>query len=273
VPTSATDGPTQRLFEVASRTHPGCVRELNEDCCVTFCLDESAGLLVADGVSGENGGDTASRTAVEVAFNTLRTEEDALRPERRVREAVQRANLAVYEQALARAELRGMSTTLTAVLLERNELYAAHVGDCRLYLLRAGRLLQLSRDHTVSGARVRLGLLSKARARNHPGRAKLTRGLGRDLIANIDQIRLRIVEHDLLLVCSDGIHGMLEDDEITALCLDSSADGACRGLVESANRRGAPDNVSAAVARVVGAVPSNQEERSRFDLLNWARGR
>jgi serine/threonine protein phosphatase PrpC len=273
VPTSASDAAEQRLFEVSSRTHPGCVRELNEDCCVTFCLADSAGLLVADGVSGENGGDTASRTAIEVAFEALRSEEDSLRPERRVREAVQRANLAVYDLALARAELRGMSTTLTAVLLEKNELHAAHVGDCRLYLLRGGRLLQLSRDHTVSAARMRLGLLSKARARNHPGRARLTRGLGRGLIANIDQIRLRILEHDLLLVCSDGIHGLLDDDEIVALCQDASADGACRGLIESANRRGSPDNVSAAVARVVGPVPTNQEERSRFDLLSWARRR
>jgi serine/threonine protein phosphatase PrpC len=249
------------------------VRELNEDCCVTFCLDDSAGLLVADGVSGENGGDTASRTAIEAAFGALRSEQGSLRPGRRVQDAVQRANIAVYDLAHARPELRGMTTTLTVVLLEKNELHAAHVGDCRLYLLRAGRLLQLSRDHTVSAGRMRLGLLSKARARNHPGRARLTRGLGRDLVANIDQIRLRVVEHDVLLVCSDGIHGLLEDDEIASLCLAESADAACNALIEAANRQGSPDNVSAAIARVVGAVPANQEGRSRFDLLSWARGR
>jgi serine/threonine protein phosphatase PrpC len=247
------------------------VRELNEDCCVTFCLDDSAGLLVADGVSGENGGDTASRTAIEAAFAALRSEPGSLRPGKRVREAVQRANIAVYDLAQARPELRGMTTTLTAVLLEKNELHAAHVGDCRLYLLRGGRLLQLSRDHTVSAGRMRLGLLSKARARNHPGRARLTRGLGRGLVANIDQIRLRLVEHDLLLVCSDGIHGLLEDDEIASLCLAESAEEACKALIESANRQGSPDNVSAAIARVVGAVPA--EARARFDLLSWARGR
>ena len=249
------------------------MRERNDDCCVTFCLADNAGLLVADGVSGENGADTASRTAIAVALETLRSDEDSLRPARRVREAAQRANLALYDLALARPELRGMSTTLTAVLLEKNELHAAHVGDCRLYLLRGGRLLQLSKDHTVSAARVRLGLLSKARARNHPGRARLTRGLGRGLIANIDQIRLRLVEHDLLLVCSDGIHGLLEDDEIRALCQRASAEEACSALIESANRQGSPDNVSAAVARVVGALPANQEARSRFNPLNWARGR
>ena len=249
------------------------MRELNEDCCVTFCLEDSAGLLVADGVSGENGGDTASRTAVEVALQALRSEEDSLRPERRVKEAVQRANIAVYDLALAKPELRGMSTTLTAVLLEKNELDAAHVGDCRLYLLRGGRLLQLSRDHTVSATRVCLRLLSRERARNHPGRAQLTRGLGRGLIANIDQIRLRIIEQDLLLVCSDGIHGLLDDDEIAGLCLGASADEACQALIESANRRGSPDNVSAAAARVIGAPPADQEDRGLFDLLGWARGR
>ena len=247
------------------------MREVNEDSCLTFCMDDSAGLLVADGVSGENGGDTASRTAVEAAFAALRSKRGALRPGRRVREAVQRANIAVYDLAQARPELRGMTTTLTAVLLERNELHAAHVGDCRLYLLRGGRLLQLSRDHTVSAGRVRLGLLSKARARNHPGRARLTRGLGRGLVANIDQIKLGIMEHDLLLVCSDGIHGLLEDDEIASICLAESAEEACKALIESANRQGSPDNVSAAIARVVAAAPT--EARTRFDLLSWARGR
>ena len=268
---SPSDNTGQRLFEVGSRTHTGCVRELNEDSCATFCLDDSAGLLVADGVSGLNGAATASSTAIEVALAALRSEQGSPRAGRRLRDAVQRANIAVYDLAQARPELRGMTTTLTAVLLEKNELRAAHVGDCRLYLLRGGRLLQLSRDHTVSAERMRLGLLSKASARSHPGRARLTRGLGRELVANIDQIRLRLVEHDMLLVCSDGIHGLLEDDEIASLCLGASAEEACGALIESANRQGSPDNVSAAIARVVGALPA--QARSRFSLLNWARGR
>src|SRR5450432_1927357 len=111
-------------------------------------------------------------------------------------------------------ELRSMATTLTAVLLAPDELCTAHIGDCRLYRLRAGHLVQLTEDHTVSAERARLGIMSKARARNHPARSTLTRSLGRELIARVDQFTAPIEADDLLLVCCDGIHGILDDGEL-----------------------------------------------------------
>jgi PPM family protein phosphatase len=266
-------GASQTLFDVASRTDTGCVRERNEDQCLSFHLEESAGLLVADGVSGERGGEAASRTAAEAALEFLRSEEDTLRPEPRLRQAMQRANIAVHDLALGSSELRGMTTTLTAVILEKDELYAAHVGDCRLYLFRSGGLLQLTNDHTVTAERVRLGLLSEARAKTHPARSTLTRSLGRGLVARIDLLRLRLAEQDVLVLCSDGIHGLLERSEIAAHCQQPTADDACRALIEAAKQRGAPDNVSAAVAKIARLPPSSQTDRRLFDRLNPFRGR
>jgi serine/threonine protein phosphatase PrpC len=255
------------LFEIASRTHPGLVREANEDHCATFVSDDCAGLVVADGVSSFHGGDTASRLAVQVTLEAFLGDEKSSPPAKRLYRAVQRANIEVHNLALVVPELRSMATTLTAVLLTPGALFAAHIGDCRLYLLRQERLVQLSKDHTVSAERMRLGILSKARARTHPARSTLTRSLGRELIARVDQFRTPIVGQDVLMVCSDGIHGVLDDVELQRLCLAPSADLACQALIEAANERGSPDNVTAAVARVSGAAPE-QRGSGFFGALN-----
>ncbi len=243
-------GPLNELFEIASRTDTGLVREANEDHCATFFAQDCAGLIVADGVSGFNGGGTASRMAVDVTLEAFLAAEKSLPLAKRLYRAVQRANIAVHDLALVVPELRGMATTLTAVLLAPGELCTAHIGDCRLYLLRAGRLLQLSKDHTVAAQRMRLGILSKIRAREHPARSTLTRSLGRELVARVDQFSMPIESGDLLMVCSDGIHGLLQDAEILALCSARSAEVVCDALIGAAHERGSPDNVTAAVAKV-----------------------
>jgi protein phosphatase len=262
-----TNGSVSELFEIASCTDPGLVREANEDHCATFCADGCAGLVVADGVSGLAGAETASRLAVEVTRDSFLAQSTSTKPARRLFRAAQNANIAVHDLALVVPELRGMATTLTAAVLVRDELFAVHIGDCRLYLYRDGQLLQLSKDHTVAAERVRLGLLSKARAPTHHGRSVLTRGLGRELIARVDQISRKISERDLFIVCSDGVHGLLNDREIAGLCACGSAETLCAALIRSANERGAPDNVTAAVARVTGTPPRGSRARGLFGLL------
>ena len=111
----------------------------------------------------------------------------------------------------------GMTTTLTAVVVDRGELTAAHIGDSRLYLLRDGQLTQLSKDHTVAGEKARIGLMSKSRARQHPDRSVLTRSLGRELIVPIDRISNRLYRGDALLVCSDGLYNVLDEEQMAPL--------------------------------------------------------
>jgi protein phosphatase len=265
---SAPLGPLNELFEIASRTHPGRVREANEDHCATFFAEDCAGLVVADGVSSFSGADTASRLAVEVTQEAFLNAEKSLPLAKRLYRAVQRANVAVHDLALVVPELRSMATTLTAVLLAPGELCAAHVGDCRLYRVRGGRMLQLTKDHTIAAERVRLGILSKTRARQHPGRSTLTRSLGRDLIARVDQFTAPIASGDLLMVCSDGIHGLLNDAELLTSCGTRSAGVICEALIDAANERGSPDNVTAAVARVSGEVPPRPDGGGLLGALN-----
>lgn len=244
---------TRFELEVAAVTDVGTERENNEDQCGHVLESESCGLLVvADGVSSAEAGETASQTAVAATLRTFAEQPPGTPTAKRLYRAVQQANIEIYDLATVVPELRGMTTTLTAVVVDRGELTAAHIGDSRLYLCRAGRLVQLTKDHTVAGEKSRMGLMSKSRARSHPDRSVLTRSLGRELIVPIDRISNRLYRGDTLLVCSDGLYNTLGDEEMTPLLLQGDdAVGACLRLVDTANRRGTLDNVTAAVLRVL----------------------
>ncbi|BDG10669.1 PP2C family protein-serine/threonine phosphatase [Anaeromyxobacter paludicola] len=248
----------------ASLTDVGTGRDHNEDACVSSAEGEGQAVAaVADGVSQAAGGEVASEMAVEVLLRAFREEGGS--PGQRLYRAFQQANIEIYDRAVAVPELRGMTTTLTALVVDRGELTAVHAGDSRLYLVRGGQVVQLTKDHTVAAEKVRYGLLSRERARNHPDRSVLTRSVGRELIVSRDRITQRLQQGDLLLACSDGLHGVLEDGELAELC-DGSAAEACRRLLETANRRGTPDNLSAAVIRLVGPVPDDAAEPGQGGL-------
>jgi serine/threonine protein phosphatase PrpC len=244
-------GPAFQL-EVASLTDVGTERAHNEDRCGHLLEAGPRGLLVvADGVSSAEAGETAAQTAVDVVLRTFAEQPPGTPTPKRLNRAAQQANIEVYDLATVVPELRGMTTTLTAVAVDAGELAAIHVGDSRLYLLRDGRLVQLTKDHTVAGERARLGLMSRQKARNHPDRSVLTRSLGRELIVPIDRLSNRVYRGDVLLVCSDGLYNTLEDPEIVGLIAGGTAEDACRRLIEEANQRGTLDNLSAAILRVV----------------------
>jgi serine/threonine protein phosphatase PrpC len=243
-------------FDVATLSDVGTEREHNEDHC-GHAIEDSGHVVVAvaDGVSGAEAGEIASRTAVDVALRTYREQAASVSAKKRLYRAVQQANIEIYNRATVVTELRGMSTTLTALTIARGELAVAHVGDCRLYRLRDGTFTQLTKDHTVVATRVRMKLLTQHKARAHPDRSVLTRSLGRELIVAVDRITTRVTQHDVLLVCSDGLYNVLEDGEMAHIVCDADAASACRNLLEAANQRGTVDNLTAAVVRVTGEVP------------------
>ena len=243
-------------FEMAALSDVGTGRDHNEDYCGVLVDSGTCGVAgVADGVSGFEGGETASRMAIEVTLRVWRELPADLSPARRLARAVQQANIEVHELSLFVPEMHGMSTTLIAVALDRGEMTAVHVGDSRLYLVRGGTIAQLTKDHTVAGERQRLGLLSEEHARTHAGRSVLTRSLGRELICAIDRISMPLSQDDVLVLCSDGLHGVLGGREIEALVRDADAAAACRALIDAANARGTPDNLTAAVVRMTGPIP------------------
>src|SRR5580693_10214917 len=160
----------------------GTERGNNEDACGTYVANPTHVVLaVADGVSGEEGGEIASRAAVDVTLRAYKESPASWGPLRRLYRAAQQANIEIHDRALVVTELRRMSTTLTAIAVDGGMLHAAHVGDTRLYLIRGGTISQKTKDHTVAANRQRLGLMSAKRARNHPERSTLTRSVGREL--------------------------------------------------------------------------------------------
>ncbi len=255
---------------VAAVSDCGTARPANEDACGTYVENEACTLaVVADGVSGYEGGQIASQTAVEVTLRAFRESPIAWGPLKRLHRAAQQANIEIHDRALVVTELCRMSTTLTAVVVHEGILHAVHVGDSRLYLIRNGEIVQKTKDHTVAADRARIGL--SMRPKGHVDRATLTRSLGKDLIAAIDRITFPLAKDDVLLVCSDGLYNVLEDMAIREIVAGKDPNDACDALIRAANELGTPDNLTAAVLRVtsVGSAshPSSSGWRNVFDRL------
>ncbi len=235
-------------FELALLSDVGCARSNNEDFCGHAILSPTEAVFaLADGVGGYEGGEIASRMAVEITIAAYQENPPSIGPAKRLYRAVQRANIEIHNRALTVPELRRMATTLTAVAVSDGVMHAVHIGDCRLYLLRGGRIAQLTKDHTVVGERMRMGLISEREARNHPERSALSRCLGRELIASLDRLTMPLRPRDRVIVCTDGLWSMLEDRELDSIARKLPPAAACRQLIDQANQRGAPDNVSVAV--------------------------
>jgi protein phosphatase len=262
--------PAACAFEASVVSDVGTEREHNEDQCACFVESATAGIVaVADGVSSFPAGEMASKTAIEATVRSYR-QLSGMKQDRRVPRAVQQANIDVYDLGVVVPELRGMATTLTALAIEDGTLTAAHVGDCRLYLCRGGAITQLTKDHTLTGERVRMGLMSEKRALNHRDRSTLTRCLGRELIVAIDRIGTTLRQGDTLILCSDGLYNVVAEPEMMEIANGHSAAAASRALVDAANQRGTPDNLSAAVIKMIGATPEPPQRRGVLGhLARW----
>src|SRR5262249_12681265 len=153
-------------------------------------------------------------------------------------------------KAMVVPELTGMATTLTASAVVGGTLVAAHVGDSRLFLRRGGDVQQLTKDHTWVAEQVAYGLPTPEARRNHPQRNQVTGCLGLELIVGIDVLTIDLRPGDVLVQCSDGVHGVLDERTIATLVGESSAEAACRTLVRRAMEAGSEDNLSAQVAIV-----------------------
>jgi protein phosphatase len=180
----------------------------------------------------------ASRTAIEVTLRAYRESPGSWGIPKRIYRAVQEANIEIHDIALVVPELRRMSTTLTAIAVDGGMVHAAHVGDTRLYLVRDHKIVQKTKDHTLAD------------------RCTLTRSLGRDLIAAVDRISFPVSGGDVLCICSDGLYKVLSDDELRDSMIDADVDVACAALIDAANVRGTPDNLTVAVVRIEGQPPA-----------------
>jgi protein phosphatase len=237
----------------ATRSDAGTERKDNEDACGAYVESEAHVVVaVADGVSGEEGAAFASRTAVDVTLKMYRESPKEWGPAKRLNRAVQQANIQIHDRTLIVPELRRMATTLTAIVLDGLTVHAAHVGDTRLYSVRGMDIVQRTKDHSVAGRKF---WRSARAAKDDPDRSLLTRSLGRDLIVAVDRITFSVARGDVLVICSDGLYTVMEEQEIAKIVSTIDAPDACGALIESANARGTADNLTAAVVQVTADPP------------------
>lgn len=242
--------------KVGAKTDKGRKRLLNEDSL--YCSKEMGLFLLADGMGGHKAGEVASRIAVETIAENLKstlTNNQSVFKEynkefsgetNRLANSIRMANYKIYNTAQKRHECNGMGATIVSVLLSGNTMCIANVGDSRIYLVRDRVLKQLTDDHSLVGEQLKKGLISEEEARNSRLRNVITRALGMEKSVEVELGEELVLKNDCILMCSDGLHDMLEDDEILHAVLNfpGKPQKACDYLIELANNHGGDDNIS-----------------------------
>ena len=235
------------MVKTFSVTNIGRKRKLNQD--YLYTSERPIGRLpnlfiVADGMGGHNAGDYASKLAVTTMVEKIA---DSLEgsPEKILGEAIEAANARVRESAESAPELEGMGTTVVAATCDSESLCVANVGDSRLYVISGHEIVQVTRDHSWVEEMIRRGGLGREEAKNHPDRNIITRAVGAESTVKTDFFHVALKEGDLVLMCTDGLTNMLEDEEIRMI-LNGARDivEKAEELVRRANDNGGKDNIS-----------------------------
>jgi serine/threonine protein phosphatase PrpC len=262
-------------IEAAVVTHTGRVRTHNED-YATYVRPSDAAVLrsrgvlavVADGMGGHNAGEHASRLTVDtIARSYFQSTDD---PGEALDNAISEANLTVYVTARANSAMKGMGTTCVAVAVCDEKVWWAWVGDSRLYLLRDGKTYRLTEDHTVVQEMVRNGWMTREEAQTHHDRNVLERAIGtrKTVSAGVSEAPLHLQAGDRLLLCSDGLHDLLGDEEIAALAGKTTVTEGAEQLLQTALMRGGHDNVSVVLLEVKDqAVPKQPVQTREHELV------
>src|SRR4051812_8611701 len=208
--------------------------------------------LLADGVGGQGFGEIASRLAVETALKIFQEADPATTDNQLLWRMFNAANLAVYDAGMAQgtADRDRMGTTLTVSLFRRNEVAIGHVGDSRAYLVRQGTIKQLTSDHTYVAMQMKMSLISKHDAMHSELRGLLTRSIGANPTVQVDYSREVLRSNDIVVQCTDGLHGCVTENEIKDLVSRMPPAAACQQLTQLAEKRGSEDNISVQVLRV-----------------------
>lgn len=234
------------------QSDPGRKRERNED---SYLIDTRTGLLIiADGMGGHQGGAIASRMAIERFATELlapRPADDLL--SELMLTAAQRASVAIYEYARTRPELLGMGTTFTSLVMDRDEGYVLHAGDSRCYVIRDGRLAQITDDHSWVAEQLRVGVLTAEGAKASNRRHVITKSIGFQRAPDPDLRCLPIFVGDCYLLCSDGLTNHVANHELERIVADVEYRRLPDTLIALANERGGYDNITVIVGYVDGS--------------------
>ena len=229
-----------------AKTDIGAMRKTNQD--YIFCSMKPVGSLpnlfiAADGMGGHKAGDLASRYTVEEFLNVVEASESE-NPISIIEEAVRKSNIALINKSKESIDYEGMGTTLVVATFIRNSLYIANVGDSRLYCIN-NDIQQITRDHSLVEEMINLGELDRKNARTHENKNIITRAVGVDSEVVADFFEVDYSKDDIILMCSDGLSNMIDDEDIKRIINESTdLEAACNMLIETANANGGRDNIS-----------------------------
>lgn len=237
-------------------TDPGCVRQQNQDTYMIEQLDRNSVIcVVCDGMGGAKSGNVASSLAAEVFVQEIKrcysSMMDREKCDQMLRGAAKLANFTVYDQAVQYEEFEGMGTTLVAVLIRGKKVTIVNVGDSRAYGINSEGIAQLTTDHSVVQMMVERGELTPQTAKKYPGKNLITRAVGTEPMVMCDIVHTDAEKGDFLLLCTDGLSNMMDDQEILfEVVHGGEPDGCCQRLLEIAKNRGAPDNVTSVLIKI-----------------------
>ncbi len=239
-----------------SISDPGCVRPQNQDTCLVQELDRSTLLcVVCDGMGGAKSGNVASSLAADVFVQSVKdgwragmSQEDT---DTMLRQAVKLVNYTVYDQAKEIEEFAGMGTTLVAALLHGRTATVINVGDSRCYRINAEGITPITVDHSLVQMMIARGELTHSQAREYPGKNLITRAIGTEPVVMCDLFHQELEKEDSLLLCSDGLTNLVDDQEILfEVVYEPNRQDCCQRLLDIAKNRGAPDNVTCILVQV-----------------------
>jgi serine/threonine protein phosphatase PrpC len=251
----------------------GLKRSLNEDSLGFIEIENGYVFIVCDGMGGHEGGEIASKTAVRYIIEFLNTHKIENVPVA-LHQAIVHANKQIYFIAQQKPELKGMGTTVVMLLFHNDEIYAAHAGDSRMYILTDNRFCQLSKDHSVVQDMVESGILSTKEAENHPRKNEITKALGvrEEILPTISNKSMKAKTGDRFVICSDGLSGLISAEQFrNTVQQNSSPDLCARELVMLAKEGGGDDNISVQIIDIVESpftesyYPSLRQEEKAVD--------
>ena len=237
-------------------TDPGCVRAQNQDAYQIEKLDRNTLLcVVCDGMGGAKSGNVAANLAIDVfvqeikrSFKSSMEQEDV---NQMLRGAVKLANFTVFDQALQFEEFTGMGTTLVAALIRGRDATVINVGDSRAYRVDPSDIHRITRDHSLVQMMVERGELTAERARTYPGKNLITRAIGTEPVVECDLFHQKLERGDCLLLCTDGLSNMMDEQEILFEVVHGlNKQQCCQRLLDIAKNRGAPDNVTSILVQI-----------------------
>lgn len=242
-------------MEVGVKTDVGRIRDNNQDAYYVPSKEDKPLYIIADGMGGHKAGEIASRMAIKIISDYFNSLSNQLQTDKKIKDLIENsideANKEIYKKSIEDEKFSGMGTTVTLAYIINEKIFIGHVGDSRAYLLREETLSQITEDHSLVEELIRNGSISKEEARHHPQRNIITRAVGTSKVIKTDIIVESKCKDDILLLCTDGLTNMLEDEKIKDSFLENEdIQKACEDLVTLSNDKGGFDNITILAVKI-----------------------